>query len=213
MCVCVCGMCNKQHGTHDSRTLLPARVRATVPPTPPTTRSLDPMCCCCCCSLLLLLLLLRAAAHQLLDTLKDATPELMWQWEVRDSKHVPKDLRPAALQIRCACLPAEQQQGARCGGRQQLHCASAAARRGVAASSSAQRAAAALRLSRSSTLIAGPCCSGRPVGRRKRATRAQERLAAVAAATRLLEAHSEGKASAKLCKALAALDKAKVSNW
>ena len=48
---------------------------------------------------------------------------------------------------------------------------------------------------------------------KKRAARVAERLSAVAAALRLLGGHSGGKAPAKLAKALAALDKAKVIHW
>lgn len=47
---------------------------------------------------------------------------------------------------------------------------------------------------------------------KKRATRVQERASAVSAALRLLRAHGDSKAAPKLCKALDALQKAKVSS-
>lgn len=45
---------------------------------------------------------------------------------------------------------------------------------------------------------------------KRRAARVQERLSAVSAALRLLRAHADGKAAPKLCRALDALQRAKV---
>ena len=92
-----------------------------------------------------LLLCIATAGHSsLVDGLEDEAEEYMWQWELRDAKHLPKEHRGAA----------------------------AAAK--------------------------------------KRAARVLDRLKAVSSAIKLLEAHGGGKASARLSKALDALQRVKV---
>ena len=44
---------------------------------------------------------LCAGSTDLLDALEDTSADHLWQWELRDAKHLPKEHRFAAHQIRC----------------------------------------------------------------------------------------------------------------
>ena len=146
----------------------------------------------------------------LVDALEDEAPGALWQWELRDAKHLLRDARAAAGAIK---RRAARVQASRGRGWPRPHAGSCSRAAGgvgcgVCVGGGGLRTpppslAAALDRSRcadacSLHFLPLPCS-------------AQERLKAVTAVSRLLEGHREGRCSAKLSKALDALERTKAS--